>query len=198
MVLFAPQPLSAPSCPSRRLSSSSARLTWWSPSTRVMRLTSCKRMFHVFQRMLQLFHMNVAYVASVCSKCFICFRSYVCKCFYLDVAYVSHILQEYVPMVSVVSVLCYSKCFHVASCKCFIRMLHMYHTHVLSVYFKCLICFRHMLHSSVSCLEVCSESHGGMARARGDQAWRAGCRQSGRVAWLGPADGVCARSHPGS
>ena len=40
--------------------------------------------------------------------------------FYLDVAYVSHMLQEYVPMVSVVSVLCFDKCFHVASCKCFI------------------------------------------------------------------------------
>jgi hypothetical protein len=37
--------------------------------------------------------------------------------FYFDVAYFSHMLQEYVPMVSAVSVLCYSKCFHVVSYK---------------------------------------------------------------------------------
>jgi hypothetical protein len=60
--------------------------------------------------------------------------SSVFKRFYLDVAYVSHMLQEYVPMVSVVSVLCCSKCYHVAccNCKCFIRMLHMFDTHVSS------------------------------------------------------------------
>jgi hypothetical protein len=39
------------------------------------------------------------HVASVCSKYFICFETYVCKRFDLDVAYVSHMLQEYVPMV---------------------------------------------------------------------------------------------------
>ena len=32
-------------CPSKRLSSSSTRLTWWSPPTRVSRLTCCKRIF---------------------------------------------------------------------------------------------------------------------------------------------------------
>jgi hypothetical protein len=44
----------------------SGRLTWWSSSTRVSRLTCCKRMFKVFQGfiyMLQVFHADVAYVA---------------------------------------------------------------------------------------------------------------------------------------
>ena len=66
-------------------------------------------------------------------KMFHLFQTYVCKRFDLDVAYVSHMLQEYIPNVSV---LCYSKCFHVVSCKClsgrciccngYTRMLQMY------------------------------------------------------------------------
>jgi hypothetical protein len=39
--------------------------------------------------------------------------------FYLDVAYISHMLQEYVPIVLGVSVLCCSKCFHVIFKKMF-------------------------------------------------------------------------------
>ena len=35
--------------------------------------------------------------------------------------------------------------------KCFIWMLHMFHTHVASVCSKYFICFKRMLHSSVSC-----------------------------------------------
>ena len=67
---------------------------------------------------------DIAYVASIsetcCKRLFkMLFRLFL-SIFYLDVAYVSHMLQEYVPMVSVVSVLCFDKCFHVASCKCFI------------------------------------------------------------------------------
>jgi hypothetical protein len=37
----------------------------------------------------------IQYVASVCSKCFICFSDICCKCVYLDVAYVSHICYKY-------------------------------------------------------------------------------------------------------
>jgi hypothetical protein len=109
--------------------------------------------------MSQVFHVDVAkvdrniayvlqwvymYVASVCSKCFGCFRRML-HVFYLGVAYVSH--------------LC---------CKCFIRMLHIFshiymmqvfhldvayvlqwlHTcfpHVSNVRCKCFNCFRRML-----------------------------------------------------
>ena len=98
-------------------------------------------------------------VASIVSGCCICF---------------THMLQVYVLNVSVVSILRCNKCFHVASCKFFIWMLHMFHTHVASVCSKYFICFRRMLHSSVSCYkcfhvsEICSESHGSIARALGE------------------------------
>jgi hypothetical protein len=60
-------------------------------------------------------------VVRVYSKCFICFRcmfasvfiSGCCICF-------THMLQDYVLNVLSVSVLCCSKCFLVASCKCFL------------------------------------------------------------------------------
>jgi len=73
----------------------------------------CFRCFSRFKGMLQLFIMDVAKVdwgmfhmlhvfqkhaASVCSKCFICFQTYVAIVFYLDVSYVfTHMLQQYVP-----------------------------------------------------------------------------------------------------
>ena len=66
--------------------------------------------------------------------------------FYLDVVYVSHMLQEYVPMISVVLVLCCSKCFYVAvfypdvayvSHICFKYMLQMFHPLLTCVAFKC-------------------------------------------------------------
>jgi hypothetical protein len=71
---------------------------------------------------------DVVYVASASDACckrlfkmfHLFFRCMFCKRFYLDVAYVLHILQEYVPMISIVSILCCIKCFYVASCKCFI------------------------------------------------------------------------------
>jgi hypothetical protein len=59
----------------------------------------------------------------------------------------------------------------VASCKCFIWMLHMFHTHVSSVYSKCFICFRRMLHPSVSYFR--HRESWGMDRASGDGAQRA-------------------------
>jgi hypothetical protein len=77
-------------------------------------------MLQVFQR----------YIAIVCSKCFICFHTYVA----IVLIWMSHMLQLYVPNVSVASVLCCSKWFHVTSCK----------------YFLCFMCFTHMLQEHVS------------------------------------------------
>jgi len=110
----------------------------------------CKHMFKCFRPlrgMLRLLRLDVAKVdwgccacckcfrgmlqvfQRCCSKCFIysrrklqVFRSKCCICF-------THMLQQYVPNVLNVSVLCCNKCFHVASCKCFYLMLHMFHTY---------------------------------------------------------------------
>jgi hypothetical protein len=104
----------------------------------------------VFRGMLQLLHMDVikvdrdvAHAAYVC-KCFQCYVASVLKkmfsgiccdkCFYLDVAYVSH-----------------------TCCKCFVWMLHMFHTHVASVLSRYCICFTHML--QVFYLDVVYVSH---------------------------------------
>ena len=102
--------------------------------------------------MLHMLQWLYTYVASVRSKCFICFfRSILQVCIFGCCICFTHMLQEYVRNVSVVLVLCCNRCFHVASCNCFIWMLHMFQTHVASVCSKYFICFRHMLHSSVSC-----------------------------------------------
>ena len=116
------------------------------------------------------------YVASVsfgCYKsileCCICCNGYTCM------------LQAYVPNVSSVFRRMLQMClFDVAyvshiCCKCFIWMLHMFHTYGVSVCSKYFICFILMLHSSVLCckyfvfLEVCSQSHEGTARALGER-----------------------------
>ena len=94
-----------------------------------------------FRGMLKAFVQNVSSVSDVCCRRF---RSRCCT-------YFTHMFQEYVPNISIVSVLCCNKCFHVASCKCFIQMLHMFHTHVAIVCFKCFIYFRCMLHPYVLC-----------------------------------------------
>jgi hypothetical protein len=60
-------------------------------------------------------------------------------------------LQEYVRNILVVSVLCYSACFHGGKLQVFYLMLHMFHTYVVSVCSKWFICFIRMLHSNVSC-----------------------------------------------
>jgi hypothetical protein len=56
--------LLAPICPSRQLSSSSARPTRWSSPTRVSRLVAsvCFKYFSCFRGMLQVYHVNVAKV----------------------------------------------------------------------------------------------------------------------------------------
>jgi hypothetical protein len=96
-------------------------------------------------------------------------------------------LQQYILNVLVVSVLCWSKSFHVVSCKYFIWMLHMFHIYVASVRFGCFICFIHMLHLTISCCTcfmLFRESggmgcEGGTTRVPGNEAHRAG--GSGRV-----------------
>ena len=91
-------------------------------------------------------------------------------------------------------VLCCNKCFHVTSYKCFIWMLHVFHTYVGSVCSRCFIRFIRMLHLSVLC---CSGIQGGAgsgalctARAPGDEERRAGGRQTGRAACRCPANGA--------
>jgi hypothetical protein len=76
--------------------------------------------FRCFRCMLQLLHIdkNVAHVA------------YFCKCFQW---YVASVLKKNVP--SVLDVCCN---------KCFIWMLHMFHTNVASVLSRCCICFTHI------------------------------------------------------
>ena len=79
------------------------------------------QMFHLFfQRSLQVFHLDVAYVSHVCCKCFN---------FYLDVAYVCNGFQEFQVFVSVLDAYC--KCFN-----CFIHMLQVFRPNVLKVYWN--------------------------------------------------------------
>ena len=100
---------------------------------------------------------DVASVASVSEACckhlFKMFNIFLDVClksvFYLDVAYVSHMLQEYVPMISAISVLCYSKCFNVCKLQvfdldvvyvshiCFKCMFHIFYLLQTYVVFKC-------------------------------------------------------------
>jgi hypothetical protein len=126
--------------------------------------------------MLQAFVQNVSSVPDVC-----------CKHFDLNVTYVSHIYCNNC------LVLCCSKYFHVASCKCFIWMLHMYHTYVVSVNFRCFICFRRISQSSVSC---CTCFMFGEFEARGVMmAWhgvRSGCNALGPGDWDSTGQGTLA------
>jgi hypothetical protein len=124
----------------------------------------CFKCFRYFRGMLQVFHIDVTkvdrgvvYVASVLEAC--------CKRLFK----IFHLLQTYVAM-----------CFYVASCKCFIWMLHMFHTHISSVCYKYFICFRRRLYPTVSYFRG-RESWGyapvaGRGMERGE---------------LGPVDGAC-------
>jgi hypothetical protein len=71
------------------------------------------------------------YVTSVCFKCFIYFLDVWCKCFYLDVSYISY--------------LC-CKCFYLDVAYVFIWMLHTFHTYVASIFISML----HMFHTYVA------------------------------------------------
>jgi hypothetical protein len=120
------------------------------------------------------------------------FSDVCCKCAYLDVAYVSHICcKSMFEMFQLFQFLCCSKCFHVASCKYFIYMLHMFHTHIVSVCSKYFICFRFiMLHSSVLCckcfvFERYVRRVMGHSLDAGEAVRQAEGRRMGRVALLG-------------
>ena len=122
--------------------------------------------------MLQVFHRHVA---SVCSKCFVCFRrmlqaflSGCCICFI-------HMLQAYILNVSIVSFLGCSTFFQVAVrffmlqvfylnvayvlhiyCKCMFRMFHLLHTYVALTcfYVANVLCFRGTFRESPKCLRM--------------------------------------------
>jgi hypothetical protein len=64
-------------------------------------------------------------VASVYSKCFICFLDVCCKYVYLDVAYISHICYKCVYLDVAYVFNSFFKCFHV--------FLQVYETHVSRV-----------------------------------------------------------------
>jgi hypothetical protein len=117
-----------------------------------------------FRSMLQTFVQNVSSVLRRMMESF----------FYLDVAYAfTHTLQQYVPNVSVVSILCYSKCFF-SCCSCFIWMLHIFHTHVASICPKCLICFKFAFECimlQVQTVDV-GVHEGGQGQAAVIDAWR--------------------------
>ena len=78
--------------------------------------------------MLQVFIQNISSV----------FRRMFASVFALDVAYVSHMLQEYVPMVSVVSILC---CCSVSCCK-----LQVFYLDVADVSHTCFKCMSKIFH----------------------------------------------------
>jgi hypothetical protein len=160
--------------------------------------------------MLQVFHVDVAIDQDVASVSKVCckhlfknvsfvFRRMFASVSDLDVAYVSHMLQEYVPMILVVSVLCCSKCFHVAVVlsRCCICYTHMFQVYVPNVLFASDVCCIQVFHVS----EVCSENHRPRPGLRGighdkpgaggQGVWRAWvlrtatCSSSSRL--LGPA-----------
>jgi hypothetical protein len=82
----------------------------------------------------------------------------------------------------------------------------MFHTHVASLYPKCFICFKYMLHSSVSCCKCRSSAlvslEGGQGQAVAIDAWRR-CRPP-PVVWGGDTGHAVllwkrrGASHPGS
>jgi hypothetical protein len=73
----------------------------------------------------------------ICCKCSFKMFYLFLSVFYLDVVYVSHMLQEYVPIISVVPILCCISVFmlQVASVlsRCCICFIHMFQVYVLNV-----------------------------------------------------------------
>jgi hypothetical protein len=90
------------------------------------------------------------------------FQMYICKCSDLDVVYVSHMLQAYIPNISV---LYCSKYFHVASCKSlfgsciyyngYTRMLQVYVSNVLAVFRSMLQLFYLDVAYAVVAIHIC-------------------------------------------
>jgi hypothetical protein len=62
--------------------------------------------------------------------------------------------------------LCWSKEFHVTSCKCFIWMFHVFHTNVASVCFKCFICFQSYVAFMLQVFYVVRSGAGGRGTRR--------------------------------
>jgi hypothetical protein len=87
---------------------------------------------------------DVASVSEACCQrlfCFIYFQTYVTSVLIWMLHMFSHICyNSMLQNVSSVSVFCCSKCFHVATCKCSIRMLHMF-SHI---YCKCMFPMFHL------------------------------------------------------
>jgi hypothetical protein len=117
--------------------------------------------------------------------------------FYLDVAYISHMLQEYVPIVLGVSVLRCSKCFHVifkksVSC-CKLQVFYLDVAYVLHTCFKRMfqlfIYFKRMLHSNVSCFR-------GVFRVMGHDLGIGGSGTTSQVSAVG-ACGTTGSCRPG-
>jgi hypothetical protein len=137
--------------------------------------------------MLQVFQMQVA---SVCSKCFICFQTYVAIVFYLDVAYVSHICCNSM-FHNVSAILCLMLQQVVSCCKLqvlfFLDVSWVPHTYCKCMYkssfFQTYVAFKFFHVASVSCC---------LARASCGQADGVGGRCRGRT------DGCSTRGHAGS
>jgi hypothetical protein len=104
--------------------------------------------------------------------------------------YMSH---EYVRNILAVSVLGCNKCFHVASFKCFIWMLDVFHTHVSSVCYKYFIYFRRMLHPSVSYFRGIAMGHG-----LGVWEWGVAVKARGTPRVMRTGGRPFGRPHPGS
>jgi len=122
-------------------------------------------MLHVFQK----------HVASIYSKCFIYFQTYVTIVFYLNVAYVfTHMLQRYVPNVLAVLVLCCSKCFFM------LHLFYLYVAYVSHTYCKCMSQIFHLfqIYVAFECfvLQVqtagVSVHEGGQGQATATDTWR--------------------------
>jgi hypothetical protein len=106
--------------------------------------------------MLQVFQRHVASISEACSKCFICSRRMLkvfwfgcCICF----THVATICSKCFSCFSLMLQWVFS---YVASCKCFIWMLHMFYTYVASVYFRYFICFR--MYFAFKCFMLFEES----------------------------------------
>jgi hypothetical protein len=101
--------------------------------------------------------------------------------FYMNVANVVRMLQDFIQIVSSVSDIC---------CKCFVWLLHMFHTYVASVYSECFNYFRRMLHqvfhvAIVSCFKRI------LLDGTAEVTWRASAGRARRFLH------VCARNRVG-
>jgi hypothetical protein len=106
------------------------------------------------------------------------FKRLFASIFYSNVAYVSYMLQEYVPMISNVSVLCYGKCFQVVSRK--LQVFYLNVAYVSHICFKCMFQIFYLLQTYVAfkcfMFHRCAQRVIGARRTR-----RVGCPRMGRA-----------------